>query len=46
MCGICGFSWNDEALIRKMADRIVHRGPDQEGFFCTDGMSLGCPSST
>jgi asparagine synthase (glutamine-hydrolysing) len=41
MCGICGFSWNDEALIRKMADRIVHRGPDQEGFFCTDGMSLG-----
>ena len=24
-----------------MADRIVHRGPDQEGFFCTDGMSLG-----
>ncbi|NLB07388.1 MAG: asparagine synthase (glutamine-hydrolyzing), partial [Desulfobulbaceae bacterium] len=41
MCGICGFSWNDEALIRKMADRIVHRGPDQEGLFCTDGMSLG-----
>ena len=41
MCGICGFSWNDEALIRKMADRIVHRGPDQEGFFCTDSMSLG-----
>ena len=41
MCGICGFSWNDEALIRRMADRIVHRGPDQEGFFCTDGMSLG-----
>ena len=41
MCGICGFSWNDEALIRKMADRIVHRGPDQEGFFCTEGMSLG-----
>ena len=41
MCGICGFSWNDATLIRKMADRIVHRGPDQEGFFCTDGMSLG-----
>ena len=41
MCGICGFSWNDEALIRRMADRIVHRGPDQEGFFCTDSMSLG-----
>lgn len=41
MCGICGFTWNDEALIRAMADRIVHRGPDQEGFFCTEEMSLG-----
>ena len=41
MCGICGFSWQDETLIRKMTDQLVHRGPDQEGFFCTEGMSLG-----
>ena len=41
MCGICGFSWKDEALVRKMTDRLIHRGPDQEGFFCTDAISLG-----
>lgn len=41
MCGICGFSWKDETLIRKMTDQLVHRGPDQEGFFCTESMSLG-----
>ncbi len=41
MCGICGFSWNDEELIRVMARQLVHRGPDQEGVFCCDEMSLG-----
>ena len=41
MCGICGFSWQDETLIRRMTNQMVHRGPDQEGFFCTEGMSLG-----
>ena len=41
MCGICGFNWNDEQLLRSMADQIVHRGPDQEGIFCSDSMSLG-----
>ena len=41
MCGICGFNWNDEALIRAMADTIRHRGPDQKGSFCCDEMSLG-----
>jgi len=40
MCGICGFSWNDEALARAMATQITHRGPDQEGIFCCDEMSL------
>jgi asparagine synthase (glutamine-hydrolysing) len=40
MCGICGFNWNDEALARAMATEITHRGPDQEGVFCCDEMSL------
>ncbi len=40
MCGICGFSWNDEALAKAMATQITHRGPDQEGIFCCDEMSL------
>jgi asparagine synthase (glutamine-hydrolysing) len=40
MCGICGFSWNDEALARSMAMSIVHRGPDQEGIYSSENMSL------
>jgi len=40
MCGICGFNWNDKALAGKMAAEITHRGPDQEGIFCCDEMSL------
>ena len=41
MCGICGFNWKDEALVRRMAATIVHRGPDQEGVFCCDAWSFG-----
>ncbi|MGR0482675.1 MAG: asparagine synthase (glutamine-hydrolyzing) [Candidatus Electronema sp. V4] len=41
MCGICGFNWNDEGLIRAMAEMIAHRGPNQKGSFCCDEMSLG-----
>jgi asparagine synthase (glutamine-hydrolysing) len=41
MCGICGFNWNDEELIRRMNDQIVHRGPDQDGVYCGDEVSLG-----
>ncbi len=40
MCGICGFNWNDEVLARKMANQIVHRGPDNEGVYTSDEMSL------
>ncbi len=40
MCGICGITWNDAELVRKMADQLVHRGPDQEGVFCGEGVSL------
>lgn len=41
MCGICGFSWKDEVLVEKMTDQIVHRGPDQSGTYCDEGISLG-----
>ena len=41
MCGICGFNWNDERLVARMADEMVHRGPDQHGIFCDEGISLG-----
>ena len=41
MCGIAGFNWNDAALIKKMSDCIIHRGPDDEGFYCDGQVSLG-----
>ncbi len=41
MCGICGFTWRDEALVSKMNDAITHRGPDQDGVYAADGISLG-----
>ncbi len=41
MCGICGFNWKDRELIHRMNDQLVHRGPDQDGVFCTNQVSLG-----
>jgi asparagine synthase (glutamine-hydrolysing) len=41
MCGICGFNWESEDLVRKMANVINHRGPDQEGYYCDASISLG-----
>jgi len=41
MCGICGLSWQDVALCRVMADILKHRGPDDEGFYFDDKVSLG-----
>ena len=38
MCGIVGFASNDEnkgTIIKKMTDRISHRGPDEEGYYIT-----------
>jgi asparagine synthase (glutamine-hydrolysing) len=43
MCGICGFSGPaNETLLKGMAASLVHRGPDEDGFF-SDGenVSLG-----
>ena len=41
MCGICGFNWNDAEQARRMADAMVHRGPDQDGVYSGAGVSLG-----
>ena len=47
MCGICGkLSFDPEAriapgLLKKMADAIVHRGPDDEGYYVKDQIGLG-----
>jgi len=42
MCGICGITWSDEQLIRSMGNEIKHRGPEQEGFFIDNEISLCC----
>ena len=49
MCGFVGFTGiidRREDVIRRMADRIVHRGPDSDGYFvtgssCDDSVALG-----
>lgn len=40
MCGIAGFSWPDEVLAKAMADTLRHRGPDADGVFVDDRVSL------
>lgn len=41
MCGINGFNWADDELIRRMNDAVKHRGPDGEGVYVDDFVSLG-----
>ena len=44
MCGIVGFvgqTKNKEKIVKKMADRIVHRGPDGEGYYTDEEVALG-----
>jgi asparagine synthase (glutamine-hydrolysing) len=47
MCGICGkLEFDPEArvaphLVKRMADAIVHRGPDDEGFYVKGQIGLG-----
>ena len=41
MCGINGFNFKDKELIEKMNKKIQHRGPDDEGFYLGDNISLG-----
>lgn len=44
MCGICGFTGlpeNREDVIKKMTEVITHRGPDSDGFYSDDTISMG-----
>ncbi|PIN75623.1 asparagine synthase (glutamine-hydrolyzing) [Candidatus Woesearchaeota archaeon CG10_big_fil_rev_8_21_14_0_10_37_12] len=41
MCGIAGFNWNDKELVKKMGNSLIHRGPDQEGYYSDHAISLG-----
>ncbi|MCQ6963395.1 asparagine synthase (glutamine-hydrolyzing) [Methanolobus chelungpuianus] len=41
MCGITGFNWKDAKLLQNMCDAIRHRGPDDEGAYVDDSVSLG-----
>lgn len=47
MCGIVGVAWASGRTpvaredVRRMADAIVHRGPDDEGFYVADAAILG-----
>ncbi|MCA9496055.1 MAG: asparagine synthase (glutamine-hydrolyzing) [Nanoarchaeota archaeon] len=41
MCGINGYNWSNPNLINDMNKKIVHRGPDGQGIFVDDLVSLG-----
>ncbi|MGB1697464.1 MAG: asparagine synthase (glutamine-hydrolyzing) [Thermoplasmatota archaeon] len=42
MCGIAGLlGREDKPLVQSMCDRIAHRGPDGEGIWTDDGVTLG-----
>lgn len=45
MCGISGFinykMIQDRDLLKKSLDCIIHRGPDDEGMFFSEGFSMG-----
>jgi asparagine synthase (glutamine-hydrolysing) len=41
MCGICGFSYRDPELLARMSRTLAHRGPDDEGSFLDEHVSLG-----
>ena len=44
MCGITGFIDKQNPkkdIIKRMTDRIIHRGPDAEGYYIDDNIALG-----
>lgn len=46
MCGFVGFVdkkkiKDKEIIIKDMADKIIHRGPDSDGYFCDKNVALG-----
>ncbi len=41
MCGIAGFyGFRNDELIKKISKELIHRGPDEEGFFFDDQATL------
>ncbi len=44
MCGIAGFvsqEKNKKKILKAMCDRIIHRGPDGEGYYTDENVALG-----
>lgn len=44
MCGICGFTGeilDKEQVLKSMTDRLIHRGPNSEGFYFSSEISMG-----
>ncbi len=41
MCGIAGFNFENKKLLKQMTDCISHRGPNAEGHYFDNGISLG-----
>ena len=43
MCGICGIirKGDNKDIIKKMNDRIIHRGPDGEGYYIDGDVAFG-----
>ena len=44
MCGFCGFTGeltDRETYLRQMTEKIIHRGPDSDGFYLDDGVAMG-----
>jgi len=45
MCGIAGIIGKNfqekDKVIEKMTDMMIHRGPDDEGFYCDNDVALG-----
>lgn len=44
MCGICGFAGkvdNSRDVLKKMMDKIAHRGPDDEGMYVDNDVAIG-----
>ena len=44
MCGFTGFTGNiknQKKIIKAMNEKIIHRGPDSDGFFMDENIALG-----
>ena len=46
MCGLVGFidkkdKKEKKTIIKNMSDKIIHRGPDGEGYFVDDSIAMG-----